>query len=49
MVPRKKEMSNMIQTRESPLYKLRKIHMTKKLKEVCQLDSIALIHSHSLI
>jgi len=47
MVPRKKEMFNMIQTRESALCKLKKTH--DKLKEVRQLDSTDVIYSHSFL
>jgi len=37
----------MIRTRESALCKLRNKYRAKKLKEVCQLDSIPLIQSLS--
>jgi hypothetical protein len=43
LIPRKKKVYNMIQTRESALCRLRKKYRAKKLKEVCQFDSNPLI------
>jgi len=45
--PSYKKLYVMIRTRECALCKLRKKYRSKKLKEVCQLDSNPLIHSLS--
>ena len=47
LTPRKKKLYDRIRTRESALCKLRKKYMTKKMKEVCQLDSNRLIQALS--
>jgi len=47
LTPRKKKLYDRIRTRESAFCKLRKKYVTKKMKEVCQLDSNPLIQALS--
>jgi hypothetical protein len=47
LTPRKKKLFDQIRTRDSALCKLRKKYVTKKIKDVCQLDSNLLIQALS--